>query len=346
MIKARQPGLRLLCFTASLLVFCSIASAAEPAPPPAHAEKLEDAQDLLEQGNYKDAVKLFREADKIAGGSCVECDLGLAKTFNKLTAYKDALKHVDEVLRQTTEPGYLVQAYNEQGLALSSMAGDDVKQLEGAEKAFRKAHELSGGKSNAIRYNLGYTLLRLSRDAEGIALLKEYLQRDPHAASAEQAKDLIANPVRARKRLFPDFDFVTLAGEYMSSEDLKGKVLLVDFWGTWCAPCVAAIPSLRSMSRRMEKDPFVLLSISNDGDEAALRSFVAEHKMSWPQVWDERREFTSKCSINRFPTYLLVSHEGEILYMNSGWGEQIERDLNTRIVTAIRAARRSAGSNK
>lgn len=346
MIKDRHPGLGPLFVAASLLAFASIASAAEPSPPPAHAEKLQDAQDLLEQGKPKEAVKLFREADKLAGGSCVECDLGLAKTFNKLTAHKDALKHVDEVLRQNAEPGQLVQAYNEQGLALSAIAGDDREKLEGAEKAFRKAHELSGGKSNAIRYNLGYTLLRLSRDAEGVALLKEYLQRDPRAASAEQAKDLIANPLRARKRLLPDLDFVTLAGEYLSSEDLKGKVVLVDFWGTWCAPCVAAIPSLRSMSRRMEKDPFVLLSISNDADEAALRGFIAEHKMTWPQVWDKQREATRKCAVNTFPTYLLVSHEGEILHVVSGWGDHIERDLNTRVVTALRAARKSGGQGQ
>ena len=59
----------------------------------------------------------------------------------------------------------------------------------------------------------------------------------------------------------------------LSLAGLKGKVVLLDFWGTWCPPCVAAVPTLRNWSRRMENSPFVLVSISTDSDEPALRQF-------------------------------------------------------------------------
>lgn len=335
----------LISFVAGLFVVSSLSLASqeppEPSPPPAWEEKLDEAKDLLDEGKPNEAVKVFKEADKLAKGACMECRLGLAKAFNKMGAYKEALKHIDAALKVTSDKAVLTRIYNEQGLALVSMAGEDRKQLEQAEKAFRQVLELSGGATNAACFNLGYTLLRLSRDPEGVALLKEYLEKEPNAESAEEAKALIDNPVRARKRLIPDFEFVTLAGEYLTQEDLKGKVVLLDFWGTWCPPCVAAIPGLRDLSKRMADDPFVLVSISTDTDQAKLRDFVANNKMTWPQVWDERHQFVRKCQIQSFPTYVLVNPEGEILHVIGGGGEAIERELYSKVHSAVRAARKS-----
>jgi thiol-disulfide isomerase/thioredoxin len=314
-------------------------AAPEKAVPSARSEKLEEVRLLFQQENYKEAVKLLKDAAKLGEGPCVECELGLASAFNRMSAYREALKHVDEILKLTSEKVLLARAYNEQGVALLALAQGDPKELPGAEQAFRKAMELGSG--NVTRFNLGYTLLKQSRDAEGVAVLKEYLQTDPAAASAEEAKDLIANPLRARKRLAHDFEVVTLAGGYLTSEELRGKVVLLDFWGTWCPPCRAAVPDLRLMSRRMEKDPFVLISVSNDSDEEVLRKFVAENKMTWPQVWDENREMVGKWKIHNFPSYLLISHEGEILYTAKGWGPGIERELNLKILEAIRDAKKA-----
>jgi thioredoxin-like negative regulator of GroEL len=327
---------------ACVLALVSPAAFAEPAQKPATVEKLEAANDLFEEGKYNEAVKAFKEADKLANGACPECRLGLARAFNKLGAYKEVLRNVDAVLGMTQDRNHLLLAYNEQGLALLSLAGDDPKQLNQAEKAFRQVLDMSGGKLNAARFNLASTLLRLARDEEGVALLKEYLAKDPQAPSAEIAKDLIANPLRARKRLIPDLEMVTLAGDYLTSEELRGKVLLVDFWGTWCAPCVAAVGSLRSLSRRMDGEPFLIVSISNDSDEATLRAFIAKEQMTWSQVWDKDRKLNHKFGIEHFPTYLLVSPEGEIVYSVSGWGDGIERELQSKVFWAVKSAKKSA----
>lgn len=267
----------------SFLFLSPLAAPAAPAePPPVWAEKLEEGEDRIEEKKYYEAVKALREADKLAKGSCLECHMGLAKAFNKLGAWRDALKHTEAALAMTADRGLLATLYNEQGLALVAMAGDDPKELAGAEKAFRQVLELTGGSANAARFNLGYTLLKLSRDAEGVALLQDYLEKEPQAARAEEARDLVANPLRARKRLIPDFELVTLEGTFLTAEDLRGKVVLLDFWGTWCAPCVAAVPTLRNWSRRMEKKPFVLVSIATDPDETVLRDFIAKNQMRWP----------------------------------------------------------------
>jgi thioredoxin-like negative regulator of GroEL len=316
-----------------------------PAPPPPAsqeaAEALSRAQELLEGGNPREAVKAYKDADKLAGGACVECQLGLAKTYNRLGAFKEVQKSVDAALALTTDKALLARAYNEQGLALLAAAAEDTAKLQEAEKSFRKVLELSGG-SNAARLNLGVVLLRLGRDDEGVALLKQYLEVDPDAASADAARDLIANPVRARKKLIHDFEMATLAGDYLTTEELRGKVVLIDFWGTWCAPCVAAVPGLRAMSKRMEKSPFVLVSVSTDTDEATLREFVTKNRMTWPQVWDKDHEITRKWGINSYPTYVLVSPEGEIVYSARGWSERLETEIQQRISGALRQAKKGA----
>lgn len=311
-------------------------------PPPAWQETLDEGKDLLEEGKASEAVKAFRQADKMAGGSCVECQLGLAAAFNQLSAFKETLKSTDSVLKLTTEPADLLRAHHHRGLAQYALAGDDVEKLKQAEESFRRVLELSRGEANTARFNLGMTLLKQSRDAEGVAALKEYVEKEPDAKDAKYAKSLIENPLRARKRIVPDFELATLGGEYLTAADLKGKVILLDFWGTWCAPCVQAVPSLRLLSRRMRDDPFVLLSVSTDQDEAVLKEFIAKNQMDWPQVWDKDHDFSDECQISRYPSYLLVSHEGEIVYMTSGWGEGIERDLLQKVAGAVRAAKKSA----
>ncbi|HYU32669.1 MAG TPA: redoxin family protein [Thermoanaerobaculia bacterium] len=347
MTRRLHSGLAVLGGLALSLASPSLQAPAATAEerPPAYAQKLAEGKDLLDDKKYYEAVKALREADKLANGSCLECHLALARAYNKLGAWRDGLKQAEAALGMTSDRSRLAEAYNERGIALLAMAGDDMKQLAEAEKGFRQVLELTGGEgANAARFNLGYTLLRMSRDDEGVAALKAYLEQEPQGPFSEDARDLIETPLRARKRLIPDFELVTLDGSFMTSDDLRGKVVLLDFWGTWCPPCVAAVPTLRTWSQRREKDPFVLVSVSTDTDEAALRAFVAKNKMQWPQVWDGNHLFTSKCKVDRFPTYLLVSHEGEIVYKTSGWGPGIEEELRGKIFFAIRAAKESAKS--
>jgi len=338
----QYSGRALAGLAAGFLILLSLPLLADPPQPPVPRDKLLEGRGLYDAGKYKEAVRTFKEADKQANGSCAECRLWMAKALDKVGAYKDALKNIDTIPGMTTNETILIGAANERGVALVGLAANDPKQLEPAEKAFRQALEMSGGKINAIRFSLGVTLLQMSRDAEGVAVLKEYLANGPGEQDAEVARKLITNPVRARKRIVPDFELTTLTGEYLTAEDLRGKVLLLDFWGTWCPPCVASVPSLRTLSHRLKDDPFQLVSISTDSDEKPLREFIAKHQMDWPQVWDKGQEFTRQCGIHSFPTYVLVSPEGEILHVASGWGQETERTLSSRIQAALRDLRKGA----
>lgn len=329
--------------TATLVLVAGVSAGAwAAAAPPAPAEVLEAANDSLRAGDFKEAIRQFKQADKALGGSCVACQLGLAKAFNGVRAHNEVLKSVEAALRLTTDKQELAVAYNEQGLALLALAGDDQGKLKQAEAAFRQVMALND--PPAAHFNLGVALLRQGRDEEGVAALRRYLELDPGSQRAASAKELIANPLRSRKRLIPDLELVTLAGDYLTTDELRGSVVLIDVWGTWCAPCRAAVPDLKRLQARMKNAPFAMISISNDTDEPSLRQFVADHGMSWPQVWDKDHDILGKLGVSRFPTYLLVDHEGEIVYSASGWGPAVEQEIERRIARAVRTAKKAAGA--
>jgi hypothetical protein len=102
------------------------------------------------------------------------------------------------------------------------------------------------------------------------------------------------------------------------------------------------VPELRNLSLRLRDAPFLLISISNDSDRGVLEKFVAEHRMEWMQVWDEKMEVTRRLGVSRYPTYLLVDHEGEVVYGTSGWTPSMEREIQKRVGAAVSRARRSA----
>ena len=145
------------------------------------------------------------------------------------------------------------------------------------------------------------------------------------------------------RKLFPDFTLKTLDGQRLASQDLRGKVLLLDFWGTWCPPCVSAVPSLRDLSTDMKGEPFVLVSIAVEEDDGPVRKFVKKNQMDWPQVWDRNAAFARQSGISRFPTYVLVSHDGSVLSTVVGTSRGVERSLRAQVETAVEAARK-AGS--
>jgi thiol-disulfide isomerase/thioredoxin len=93
-------------------------------------------------------------------------------------------------------------------------------------------------------------------------------------------------PQLARERLAPAFEATTIDGKTVSLDDLQGKVVLIDFWATWCGPCREALPGIQRIAQKFAGQPLVVLSVSLDSDDAKWKSFVAEHKMTWLQTRD------------------------------------------------------------
>lgn len=306
----------------------------------AHEEALAQGEELRRQRDFKGAVKAYRKAHKLAPAA-FECCFGLAESYRQLGDGEKAAASARAAVAAAPGTDERLQALNLLGLTLFGNGDAGRAELEEAADAFRQI--VDEAPLGTARLNLGVTLLKLERDEEGISMLEAYLTDAPAGPETEMARAYVENPRRARENLVPPFTAVTLEGETLRPEDFAGKVVLIDFWGTWCAPCVQSIPHLQRLAKWSEKGPFALLSISNDEDGDALRRFVAEYEMSWPQIWDEDRSLTRDVfRIRHYPTFLIVDHEGVVVYQTSGWGGTIERDLDARVAGAIRLAKKAA----
>lgn len=124
-----------------------------------------------------------------------------------------------------------------------------------------------------------------------------------------------------------------LDGVEESLADYRGRVVLLDFWATWCAPCIGALPDLRELATRLPADRFALLAISVDVDRNSVTEFftwdiVTELLNKEPVPWEnwhvgERSTMEWQLDIDRFPTYIVADERGKILARTSQLSEEL-----------------------
>ena len=115
---------------------------------------------------------------------------------------------------------------------------------------------------------------------------------------------------------FPDFDEKDLEGKALSIGKYKGKVVLVDFWATWCVPCVMDLPEVSKVYDKFHDKGFEIVGISLDEDKAKLEQFVKQRKMPWPQFFDGKRwenKLATKYGVQSTPSGYLIDRHGKII---------------------------------
>jgi Thiol-disulfide isomerase and thioredoxins len=112
----------------------------------------------------------------------------------------------------------------------------------------------------------------------------------------------------------PDFTVTDIAGVEHTLSKLKGNVVLLDFWATWCPPCRVEVPHLIDIQKRFGGRKFVLISISLDRDLEAARRFVKDKGMDWLHVIDRQaaRELAEKYEVRFIPSTFVIDRGGKI----------------------------------
>jgi len=114
----------------------------------------------------------------------------------------------------------------------------------------------------------------------------------------------------ARKKV--DFTLNDIQGHSWTLSALKGKVVLVNFWATWCPPCKKEMPDLQILSDRFGPKGFVILSIS-DEDATKVNPFIADHKYTWPILLDPGRTVNNMYQVTGIPKSFLYNRKGQLI---------------------------------
>ena len=124
-----------------------------------------------------------------------------------------------------------------------------------------------------------------------------------------------------------------LNGKKFDQKTLAGKVVLVDFWATWCGPCVAEIPNVLEQYEKYHKDGFEVIGVSLDQDREALEKFVDEQKIPWPILFEQaegdawQHPLATFYGISGIPTVILIGRDGNVITLNAR-GEKLGEQLD------------------
>ena len=307
-----MPHVLAIASTFALSVAVSVAAQPEPTTRIAshRAETLlSQARDALNRGEPDHAVKLFRKAIKDSRDTCVECRVGEVEALLQTGATGAALKSARKALSIAEDDSRRAAAHAAVGDAL--IAKGDAKDIERARMDYEQAIARAAGEPDYY-LKLGVALFKLFEDDAGKAATSRYLELAPNGRFAGSARALHANPRRARENFAPAFSLQTISGDTLSLESLMGKFVLLDFWATWCPPCVASVGELKELARKYPRERLVIVSISSDVDEQAWRSFVADRNMQWEHYWDRDRMLQRVYGVRAVPTYFLIGPDGII----------------------------------
>jgi len=134
-----------------------------------------------------------------------------------------------------------------------------------------------------------------------------------------------------------DFSLKGLDGNIVKLSELKGKVVVIDFWATWCGPCIASFPSLQKVYEKYKSHPDVVILALNTWEneegaerEAKVRKFMEEKKFTFPVLFDDN--FVYKYGVEGIPTKFIIDKKGMIQFKNVGFeGAKMFDEMSVQI---------------
>ena len=311
---------------------------------PAEGPKSEKAQKAYREGTeyvhrrmLDAAIDSFKKADKQDGGTCLLCQQQIIKYGLELRQWKAAESAAEKMVAGAKEKRDLAIAHYQLGWIFLEEGierrKDDV--FRRAHDEFTKALEIAPKFPLAI-YADGRTLAYLKQDDAAKEQFVKYVEMNKDdSPDRDRAMLYISQPELARALMAPPFVVSTIDGKKISLDDLQGKVVLIDFWATWCEPCREALPHVREISKKFDGQPLVVLSVSVDTDETKWKEFVSKNEMTWPQYCDHG--FTGPVAksfgVHAIPNTFTIDADGVLLDQHIG-----DADIDGKLKKLVKRA--------
>lgn len=144
-----------------------------------------------------------------------------------------------------------------------------------------------------------------------------------------------------------NFEAKLVSGERVRLSDHAGKVVFLNFWATWCAPCLAELPSMDRLNRKMADKPFIILAINLRETPAQVAQFAKKLPMSFSYVLDPQGKISTDYGVNGIPLTYIISPKGDVLARAIGpreWDGEDAMDFFAHLMEEVQPGGPAAGS--
>lgn len=304
-----------------------------------------DAKQMEREKKPLFAEDAYKKANKIAGGGCVECVAGVYKMQMMAGSYKDAISTATEMEAIGTTPLVKSVAEYDRGRALMGKDGDNPKpeQLEAQLQAFQQAVTIYPQNVAAV-FSEGQVLARLGRMDDARKSFQQCLsEMKPGDTAWLRIKHFAEDPELSTHKMAPPFEVIAMDGTKFNLDAMGGRVVLIDFWATWCGPCNRELPHMKKIAKEFANDPLVIISVSWDSDEAKWKDFVAKNGMTWVQYRDADHSLSNQFGINAIPHYFTIDSDGVLTAEMLGEDSDVEGKLK-KLIAKAQAAKVQEGA--
>jgi peroxiredoxin len=129
----------------------------------------------------------------------------------------------------------------------------------------------------------------------------------------------------------PDFTLKSRSGENIKLSELRGNVVMVNFWASWCGPCRQEMPLLQQLYERYQGMGFTLLGINVDEQPAAAQKMLKEIPVNFPILYDSSNKVSKQYQVKAMPSTFMVDRDGNIRYLHKGYKAGYEDDYQQQI---------------
>jgi peroxiredoxin len=292
---------------------------------------LDEGKKFEQRHQLTSALDSYRKALKLTKGKCAHCLRPIANLQLTMELPKDAAASATAWAAQAATPADKANAEYLQAYALLLESRQKPKPndplLLQADAVLKRAAADNPANPN-IHMLDGRILATLKKDDEAkgeFTACAANSQASP--ADCLRAKNFANDVSLARGEAAPGFSTTKADGSAVTLDSLAGKVVLIDFWATWCPACVKDLDYIQSIAEEFDKDHFVLLGISDDGDEAKWKRYLADNRMLGLQVRDTNHSVADTFHVSHIPTYVILDVNGMVQMRATG----AEGDLRAQV---------------
>ena len=224
----------------------------------------------------------------------------LGNALIQLDRVEDGIQVFGELIKDRPDARYVERCLLELGLAY-----DKLQKHDEADSAYQKLvnHPKYGSRSQA---KLAKKMLEQERTERKGELLKP---PGAQPAPGMNPREWIGKPAS-------DFHVTDLNGEALSLEQYRGQVVLLDFWATWCPPCIAEIPNIKKTYEKYKDQEFQIIGISLDRSKEPLEAYIENEGLTWLHYWDNTGKVSNLYKVQAIPSTFLIDGEGVIRKTN------------------------------